>query len=168
MVDNLVEKINNKKTYPFNTLYAYVKDCEFLALLFADQPSLGYYYAHIAKHPNKNCWVSCLVYSPKFIIGQTEQQWLKNFSYWMRIRLSYEPVSNSIAPYGYAECHNINNAIAELDKMLELFNPDAIYVEHENESPSNIEILSFYGTKNYRNQNGEYPPIPQYFRRVLH
>ncbi|MFC1062256.1 hypothetical protein ACFGXB_04360 [Pasteurella multocida] len=168
MIDNLISLISNKKTYPFNTLYAYDKDKEFLALIFAEQPNLGYYYAHIAKHPHKNCWVSCLVYSSQFIIGRSVQHWLESFSYWIRVRLLYEPVSNKVAPYCYAESSSIRLAMIELQKMIQQFNRYAIYEEHENEYPSNPEILSFYGMENYCDQNGEYPPIPQYIERVLH
>lgn len=168
MLNKLINRIHRKKRYPFDTLYAYKKETEFLALIFADHPNLGYYYAHIARHPNKQFWVSCLVYSSQFIIGQNTEQWLTNFDYWTRIRLSYEPVSNTIATYSYAESTDFSTAVNELEKMISQFNCEAIYVEDENEYPSNLEILDFYGTGNYSNENGEYPPIPQYNDRVFH
>lgn len=171
MFKNLIQVLNKKKTYPFKVLYGtslFNRHREFLALIFADQPHLGYYYAHIAKHPKKNCWISCIVYSSHFIIGKTINEWIYNFHYWISVRLEYEPVSKYIAHYSYSEAISFENAIIELEKMIAQFNVAAIYQEFDNDMPSNIEILDFYGMTDYRNAKGEFPAIPQYNDIIFH
>lgn len=173
MINGIIKTIKIKKIYPFNLLYAFnfnEEKTEFLALLFADHPSLGYYYAHMAKHPKKSFWISCVVYSPYLIIGQTADEWLRNFHYWITVRLAYEPVSNKIASYSYAESITLEKAIEQLEKMINEFNTDAIYEDEDDNItfPANPQIIEFYGITDYRSEDGEYPPVPKYNRTIFH
>lgn len=171
MFSTLYKILSEKKQYPFETLFSYgyiENNFELIALLFAEQPCHGYYYAHIAQHPVKKCWISCIVYSSSLIIGKNHQDWINNFHYWVKVRLDYEPVSYQVANYSYAESIHLDSAAKKLEKMIANFNIEAVYQENENDHPSNPQIIEFYGLQDVRNENGEYPPISQYIDIIYH
>lgn len=165
MFISLIQTLEQCKNYRFQTLYGIgngVKDIEFIGLVFADHPHLGYYYAHIAKHPDKDCWVSCLVNTSRFIFGNTGEEWVKNFNYWLRVRLDYEPVSYQIATYTYVECSDIETAAFEMQKMLSNFDHYAARYTDLNFGNRNIsDLICFYGMEDFRDENGVYPEPPE-------
>lgn len=166
MFISLIQTLEQCKNYRFQTLYGIgngVKDIEFIGLVFADHPHLGYYYAHIAKHPDKDCWVSCLVNTSRFIFGNTGEEWVKNFNYWLRVRLDYEPVSKQVSMYAYEEMFSIQNAITSMQKMIFEFNYSAAQDDSDTlYYPSNLEIIGFYGMGNFKDENGVYPDPPKH------
>lgn len=172
MFDKIINEIQHRKNYYFPVLYGYgtgTKDVEFVGLIFAEQPYLGYYYAHIAKHPEKDCWVSCLIRTSRFIFGNSGNDWIQNFNYWLRIRLDYEPVSYQVAKYSYTESTSIEMATLELQNMLINFNYNAaLSTELEFGNHSITEIIHFYGTGDFKDENGMYPDPPGNIGTIFH
>lgn len=149
MLTKLLDTLNLKKHYPFELQWAYKENEEFLALVFADEPSLGYYYAHIRKHPKKSGFVSYLVYTDKFITAQNVELWFKRFNYWIFTRLEFEPVTNDVVQYAYAETNSINDAMCELEKMVSQFSYLAAQSSCEDVMLANPQLISLIELPNF-------------------
>ncbi|WP_338705639.1 hypothetical protein [Pasteurella multocida] len=170
MLTKLLDTLNLKKHYPFELQWAYKENEEFLATLYADIPYDGYYYAHVAKHPEKDFYVSCIVFSRSFITASDKMLFLAHFRYWMMVHLGYSAVSRYVAPYAYDESETFNEALEKLEKMVSLF--DAYYAglddELEDDYPSNVQIIFFYGMTNFRDENGVLPAFDPQEKTTFH
>ncbi|MBK3799955.1 hypothetical protein GAY33_12040 [Azospirillum brasilense] len=73
---------------------------ELLALLFADERHLGYWYGHVRRHPTdaSGSFVALTAFLKVFVNAPTVPLLFRRFDYWARLRLEYEPCTVQ-APY---------------------------------------------------------------------
>lgn len=138
---------------------------EALALLFADDSFLGYWYGHVQATPSGDGFVALLVWSRRLVNAVQVPLLFQRFHYWMRVRLEYEPCSVQAEGDAYAEAATLEQAVRDLERMIARFDivkrwPDEVgpYAS----SPLEMRILGIYGMKDHRDANGLYPPVPMH------
>lgn len=139
---------------------------ELLAMVYADDPSFGYWYGHILVHPSQSSFfLSTIVRSQILVNASTVPLQFARFHYWLKDRLKYEPCSFQHEEDVYAESDSMFAAAHKLAAMIAVFDvkkrngcPDGPYAD----SPIDYRILDVYGIKGAFDDDGcwEGPPMP--------
>lgn len=137
---------------------------EILAFLYADDPHMGYWYAHALRHPkNSENFVSLIVWSDKLVNASNARLFFQRFHYWMKVRLEYHTCSIQNSDDAYEETTSIFNAACSLAEMIRRFDIEKRWPGEEgpySNSPDELRILNVYGLEESRDENGRYPPAP--------
>ena len=63
---------------------------QLLTMIFADDPSLQYFYGHVLAHPDKpDCFVALIAWSEKFINAQSVPGYFSQYHAWVKVRGYY-------------------------------------------------------------------------------
>ena len=137
---------------------------EILGLIYADDPTFGYWYAHIMEHPDKpKVFVSAIVWSTKLVNAPSTQLQFERFRYWIMDRLEYEPCLSQRDGDVYSESKSLIGAATELAMMIIEFDIkkrcecDGKLADG---SQADNRILSVYGMTGAFDENGAWPPPP--------
>lgn len=145
---------------------------ELLALVYADDPSFGYWYGHILTHPSKpTLFASMIVWSEKLVNAPTIPLQFARFHYWIKDRLNYEPCSFQNEGDVYAESSSIIASANKLATMITVFDLEKRRGYEDGpygESLVDYRILNIYGMKGRFDKDGfwEGPPMPTALRVV--
>lgn len=136
---------------------------EALALLFADDSFLGYWYGHVQPLPTRQRFVALLVWSKRLINAANVPLLFRRFHYWTRVRLEYEPCTVQAGDDAYAEADGFSPAVACLERMIARFDIAKRWPDETGpyaSSPVEMRILGVYGIEDHRDADGRYPPVP--------
>jgi hypothetical protein len=137
---------------------------EILALIYADDPSYGYFYGHIITHPNKPSTIAtAIVWSNKLVNATHVQLQFARFHYWIKDRLEYEPCSSQRDGDVYAESDNFIGAAHNLISMIDEFELERRYAYEGSpyhESLVDMRVIDLYGMTGKFDKNGAYDPPP--------
>jgi len=139
---------------------------ELLALIFADDPSQGYWYGHIVRHPVRRAlFVSAIVWTDVFIDAGEPQLVLNRFHYWTSVRLRYQPCTAQQPDDTYAEAATFDQASRNLALMVRRFDLRLRGSSMPSGAgPANgvleCRLLEVYGLEGGADQNGQYPEPP--------
>ena len=106
-------------------------DQELLVLVFADDPSLRYWYAQVRLHPNSGRYVALLVDSHVFIDGKSASLAIQRFSYWIAEKGCFTPATIQGSQDAYAEAKTWQGALECLADMIRRFD-----IRHRTGRPS--------------------------------
>lgn len=133
----------------FSTMCGPSGASEILALIYADDPSFGYFYGHILQHPSKPfLYVAVIVWTKKCINAPTVSLLFKRFHYWIKDRLEYEPCTSQKDGDCYAENPTLFGSTHDLAKMIVDFRLEKRYgydgSGHESD-PVDLRVADIYG-----------------------
>ncbi|WP_323034268.1 hypothetical protein [Pararhodobacter sp.] len=141
---------------------------ELIALLYADEKHLGYWYGHIRRHPleGEENYVACLAFCKVFINAPTVPLFFQRFDYWTRIRLEYEPCTVQLPDDAYVLTGGYEEAIIALEIMIQRFDIEKRFPDEgarHHTDPIDMRVMDLFGMHNYRDGNGviEGPPMPK-------
>lgn len=123
---------------------------ELLTMLFADDPSLQYFYGHVLAHPKKpDYFVAVLTWSEKFINAQSIPSYFAQYHAWVKERGYYEPCSTQTPEDAYGESESFLGAVLLLKKMIDRFDVETRFVQegspYEAVTLTDFRILNIYG-----------------------
>jgi len=137
---------------------------ELLALLFADEKHLGYWYGHVRlKTSGHNGFAAMLAWLNVYVNAPTVPLLFARFDYWVRIRNEYEPCAVQNDGDAYAEADTFSEGVQALASMIALFDikkryPDELSTQHADRSE--YRVLDIYGLSSYSGQNDPLPGPP--------
>ena|GEM_PF-6602267 len=146
-------------------------DGEILVILYADDPTFGYWYGHIQRHPTKsNGYVSAVVWCNRLINAPTPRLLFARFRYWIMDRLEYEPCSSQWDGDVFAETEALVSATKALAKMIEAFDLELRLPglsDRSEDHRTDDRLLSVYGMTGAFDENGAWDPPPMPSSLVL-
>lgn len=137
---------------------------EILTMLYIDDPSFGYWYGHVMRHPaNEQVFVAMIVWATQFINAQSVPLLFRRFHYWGKDRLYYQPCSIQNVDDAYCEADTLEKSARNLSSMIARFDLEKRRGHEDGPyaiSPEDMRILNVYGLEDTRDENGIYPPVP--------
>jgi hypothetical protein len=137
---------------------------EILAVLYLDDPTFGFWYGHILRHPQKpGVFVALIVWASKFINATNVPLLFRRFHYWIAVRLQHRDCLVQNPDDAYAESRSLDSAASALIQMIYRFDidkrigwEDSPYEFDHAESRS----IDVYGWGDIENPNSTFPPVP--------
>ena len=137
---------------------------ELLTMIFADDPSLHYFYGHILAHPDKSdCFVALLVWTKKFINAATVPLYFARYRFWMEERGEYDPCVAQTPEDVYGESASFSGAVLLLKKMIDRFDFKSRFVLEDSPeaySRTDRRIFCIYGLDDGADEHGFYRTFP--------
>lgn len=141
---------------------------EILAVLYLDDPTFGFWYGHILRHPQKpGVFVALIVWSSQFINATNVPLLFRRFHYWIKVRLKYRSCVVQAPDDAYAEASRLDSAAAALIQMIHRFDIDKRIgwegAPYEFDRPE-VRSLWIYGLGGIETApgsgHGPFPPVP--------
>ncbi len=141
---------------------------EILAALYLDDPTFGFWYGHILRHPKKpGAYVALIVWTDQFINATNVPLLFRRFHYWVKIRLKYRHCLVQSPDDAYAEARSLDSAASSLIQMIRRFDIDKRIgwegspYEYDKSEPRIVLIYGLGGIESAPgSDHGPFPPVP--------
>lgn len=137
---------------------------EILAALFLDDPTFGFWYGHILRHPQKpGVFVALIVCTDQFINATNVPLLFRRFHYWVAVRLKHRDCLVQDPDDAYAEARSLDSAASALIQMIYRFDVDkrigweGSAYEYDHAESRSHEV---YGWGDIENPKSTFPPVP--------
>lgn len=137
---------------------------EILVPVYLDDPTWGFWYGHIFRHPNDPaCFVAVLIWSTKLLNGGTEALIFRRLHHWIAECQEYHPATIQHPDDAYAERHSLASAVDALKIMLQRFDIDrrtGLEGSQFSDDPIEVRVFQIFGLLKRLDWESVTPPVP--------
>jgi hypothetical protein len=127
---------------------------ELLCLLGHNAASQGFWYGYVCRHPQRDVFVSMIVFMMAFVDAPDDATLFARFDYWARKRLKYDPCLADGFEEVYCESGDLVSAATSLKTMISNRRSSRRFIG------ADTRIIDVLGMRNFKDENGVYPSCP--------
>lgn len=138
---------------------------ELLALLYADEQHLSYWYGHVRRHEFDHGmkFVALIARLTVLVNASTAPLLFKRFNYWTKVRHEYGPCTIQYEDDAFACAVYYVDAVALLEKMITRFDLSKRFPEEGSpyeSDPLEMRALDVFGLQDFSDADGSLPAPP--------